>query len=100
MADGRYLLFVSANGAHTSTIYEDGSAKCGEECGEEHDIVWHDVGEELEQASTQSIPKMQEVGGGALLTSGIASSARARNRSHHWAHYHMRYSDGNPAAYS
>jgi len=29
---------------------------------------------------------------GALLTSGIASSARARNRSHHWAHHQLGYS--------
>jgi hypothetical protein len=33
------------------------------ECGEEHDIVWPDVEQGLEQASMQSIPKMQEVGG-------------------------------------
>ena len=43
--------------------YEDGSAKRGEECGEEHDTVWPDVEQWLEQASMQSIPKMQEVGG-------------------------------------
>ena len=68
---------------------EVGSARCGEECGEEHDVVWPYVKQRLEQASMQPIPKMQEVGGvrGALLTSGIGSSARARNRSHHWAHF-------------
>ena len=52
-----------AKRAHTSTGDEDGSAKCGEECGEEHDAVWPDVEQGLEQASTQSIPKIQEVGG-------------------------------------
>jgi len=29
----------------------------------EHDTVWPDVEEGLEQASMQSIPKMQDVGG-------------------------------------
>ena len=63
MADGRYLSFCFPNGAHTSTGYKDGSAKCGEECGEEHDTVWPDAEQGLEQASMQPIPKMQEVGG-------------------------------------
>ena len=52
-----------AKRAHTSTGDEDGSAKCGEERGEEHDTVWPDFEQGLEQASTQSVPKMQEVGG-------------------------------------
>ena len=52
-----------AKRAHASTGDEDGSAKCGEECGEENDTICPDVEQGLEQASMQSIPTMQEVGG-------------------------------------
>jgi hypothetical protein len=58
------IFYLSTNRAHTSTGDDDGSAKkCKEECGVEHDIVWPDVEEGLEQASMQSILKMQVVGG-------------------------------------
>ena len=48
--------------ARASTGVADGSAKCEEECGEEHETVWPDVEQGLEHAS-KTIPKMQELGG-------------------------------------
>ena len=80
----------------------------------------------MEQGSMQSIPKrsMKQYGqmlikgwnmhqcspsprcmrsvvfGGALPTSGNASSARACNRSHDWAHHYMGYSECTPTTYS